>query len=65
VINARNFDRLVRLMGSGKAVVGGQSDAAERYIAPTVLVASIDPGVRYPPYSKHTFERKIEGKLMP
>ena len=175
VINARNFDRLVRLMGSGKAVVGGQSDAAERYIAPTVLVdvsvdspimqeevfgpilpvleissveavvqwvnsrptplglyvfaqdasvaerilgatrsgdavvndcalhpliqelpfggvgnsgmgkyhgrwgfeaftnargvlyhsASIDPAVRYPPYSKHTFERKIEGKLMP
>ena len=175
VINARNFDRLVRLMGSGKAAVGGQSDAAERYIAPTVLVdvsvdspimqeevfgpilpvleissveavvqwvnsrptplglyvfaqdasvaerilgatrsgdavvndcalhpliqelpfggvgnsgmgkyhgrwgfeaftnargvlyhsASIDPGVRYPPYSKHTFERKIEGKLMP
>ena len=38
VINARNFDRLVRLMGSGKAVIGGQSDAAERYIAPTVLV---------------------------
>ena len=175
VINARNFDRLVRLMGSGKAAVGGQSDAAERYIAPTVLVdvsvdspimqeevfgpilpvleissveavvqwvnsrptplglyvfaqdasvaerilgatrsgdavvndcalhpliqelpfggvgnsgmgkyhgrwgfeaftnargvlyhsASIDPAVRYPPYSKHTFERKIEGKLMP
>ena len=175
VINARNFDRLVRLMKSGKAVIGGQSDAAERYIAPTVLVdvsvdspimqeevfgpilpvleissveaviqwvnsrpsplglyvfaedasvaerileatrsgdavvndcalhpliqelpfggvgnsgmgkyhgkwgfeaftnargvlyhsASIDPGVRYPPYSKHTFERKIEGKLMP
>ena len=27
--------------------------------------ASIDPGVRYPPYSKHTFERKIEGRLMP
>ena len=175
VINARNFDRLVRLMGSGKAVIGGQSDAAERYIAPTVLVdvspespimqeevfgpilpvleigsveaviqwvdsrpaplglyvfaedssvaerileatssgdaaindcaihplipelpfggvsnsgmgkyhgkwgfnaftnargvlyhsASVDPAVRYPPYSKRTFERKIESKLMP
>ena len=25
----------------------------------------VDPGVRYPPYSKHTFERKIEGKMMP
>lgn len=175
VINARNFERLVGLMKSGRAIIGGQSDAAERYIAPTVLVdvsvespimqeevfgpilpvleissveaviqwvnsrpsplglyvftedagvaecileatrsgdavvndcalhpliqelpfggvgnsgmgkyhgkwgfeaftnargvlyhsASIDPGVRYPPYSKHMFERKIEGKLMP
>jgi hypothetical protein len=25
----------------------------------------IDPGVRYPPYSQHTFERKIEDKLTP
>jgi acyl-CoA reductase-like NAD-dependent aldehyde dehydrogenase len=175
VINGRNFDRLVGLMDSGKVAVGGQSDAAERYIAPTVLVdvspdspimqeevfgpilpvleigsveaviqwvnsrpaplglyvfaedsgvaerileatrsgdatindcanhplipelpfggvgnsgmgkyhgrwgfeaftnargvlyhsASIDPGVRYPPYSKHVFERKIESRLMP
>jgi len=27
--------------------------------------ALIDPGVRYPPYSKHTAERKIEGRFMP
>ena len=38
VINRRNFDRLVGLLGSGKAVVGGQTDPNERYIAPTVLV---------------------------
>jgi aldehyde dehydrogenase (NAD+) len=38
VINRRNFDRLVGLLGSGKAVAGGQSDPAELYIAPTVLV---------------------------
>jgi aldehyde dehydrogenase (NAD+) len=38
VINGRNFDRLVGLLASGKAVVGGQTDATERYIAPTVLV---------------------------
>jgi hypothetical protein len=25
----------------------------------------IDPGVRYPPYSKHSVEREIEAKLMP
>ncbi len=38
VINRRNFDRLVGLLGSGKVAVGGQTDAGERYIAPTVLV---------------------------
>ena len=38
VINQRNFDRLVELLRSGKVAVGGQIDAAERYIAPTVLV---------------------------
>ncbi len=175
VINRGNFDRLVGLLGSGKVAVGGQTDAGERYIAPTVLVdvspdspimqdevfgpilpvleiesveaviawvnsrprplglyvfaedldvaerildltgsgdaaindctihplvpelpfggvgnsgmgkyhgrwgfeaftnargvmyhsAKIDPGVRYPPYSKHTLERKVEGRLMP
>lgn len=38
VINSKNFDRLARLLSSGKAVIGGHTDAAERYIAPTVLV---------------------------
>jgi acyl-CoA reductase-like NAD-dependent aldehyde dehydrogenase len=38
VINDRNFDRLVGLLGSGKVAVGGQTDSAERYVAPTVLV---------------------------
>jgi acyl-CoA reductase-like NAD-dependent aldehyde dehydrogenase len=38
VINRRNFDRLVGLLGSGTAVAGGQSDPDELYIAPTVLV---------------------------
>jgi acyl-CoA reductase-like NAD-dependent aldehyde dehydrogenase len=38
VIDQRNFDRLVKLLGSGKVAVGGQTDPAERYIAPTVLV---------------------------
>lgn len=175
VINRKNFDRLVALLGSGKVAVGGRSDPDDLYIAPTVLVdvspdspimqqevfgpilpvleidsveaviewvnrrprplglyvfaedldvaerildatesgdaaindctihplvpelpfggvgnsgmgkyhgrwgfeaftnargvmyhsARIDPGVRYPPYSQHTFERKIENKMMP
>ena len=46
VINRRNFDRLVKLFGSGKVVAGGQSDPAELYIAPTVLVeVSVDSPV--------------------
>ena len=27
--------------------------------------AKIDSGVRYPPYSQHTFERKIVSRLTP
>ena len=42
VINRRNFDRLVGLLGSGKTVAGGQSDASHLYIAPTVL-ADVSP----------------------
>jgi acyl-CoA reductase-like NAD-dependent aldehyde dehydrogenase len=38
VINRRNFDRLASLLGSGKAVAGGQTDADELYISPTVLL---------------------------
>jgi len=38
VINRRNFDRLAGLIASGTAVAGGETDAAELYIAPTVLV---------------------------
>jgi Aldehyde dehydrogenase family len=38
VINRRNFDRFVGLLGSGKEVAGGRSDPAELHIAPTVLV---------------------------
>jgi aldehyde dehydrogenase (NAD+) len=38
VINRRNFDRLASLLTGGTAVVGGQTDADELYIAPTVLV---------------------------
>jgi aldehyde dehydrogenase (NAD+) len=42
VINDRNFDRLKKLMddsvaAGAKIEVGGQTDAGERYIAPTVL----------------------------
>jgi len=38
VINDRNFERLVAFFGSGTIVAGGESDASERYISPTVLI---------------------------
>jgi aldehyde dehydrogenase (NAD+) len=37
IINEAHFDRLVGLLGSGKAVAGGKHDRADRYIAPTLL----------------------------
>ncbi len=37
IINERHFDRLSGLLGSGRMVVGGGTDRARKYIAPTVL----------------------------
>jgi aldehyde dehydrogenase (NAD+) len=37
LVNARHHARVARLMGSGKIAVGGQIDAQDNYIAPTVL----------------------------
>ena len=36
--NRKSFDRLARLLRSGKAVIGGNTDLDDLYIAPTVLV---------------------------
>jgi aldehyde dehydrogenase (NAD+) len=37
IVNGRHFARLLSLMRDGRVAVGGQSDEADRYIAPTVL----------------------------
>jgi aldehyde dehydrogenase (NAD+) len=37
IVNDRHFQRLSGLLESGAVAVGGQTDAAQRYIAPTVL----------------------------
>ena len=37
IINDRHFERVSKLIESGKLVFGGQRDAADRYIAPTVI----------------------------
>ncbi|MFD9319102.1 aldehyde dehydrogenase family protein [Streptomyces sp. NPDC060053] len=42
IINERHFDRLTRLLDSGRATVGGQHDRDDLFIAPTVLT-DVDP----------------------
>ncbi|MEY2626475.1 MAG: hypothetical protein RJB08_234 [Actinomycetota bacterium] len=37
IVSSRHFDRLTSMLGDGSVVVGGQHDAADRYISPTVL----------------------------
>ena len=37
IINRKNFDRLSRFLDEGELIMGGESDAAELYIAPTIL----------------------------
>ncbi len=37
IINAKNFDRLEKLIDNNKVYIGGESDAKSRYIAPTIL----------------------------
>ncbi|MGH4137282.1 aldehyde dehydrogenase [Clostridium sp.] len=37
IINERQFDRLLGLLGGGKIVTGGEYDRAEKYIAPTII----------------------------
>jgi acyl-CoA reductase-like NAD-dependent aldehyde dehydrogenase len=38
IINRKNFDRIAAFMDSGTIAAGGETDADELYIAPTVLV---------------------------
>jgi acyl-CoA reductase-like NAD-dependent aldehyde dehydrogenase len=38
IVNRKATERLAGLLGDGKAVVGGNADVDDRYIAPTVLV---------------------------
>jgi aldehyde dehydrogenase (NAD+) len=37
IVSSRHFDRLSAMLRNGSVVVGGETDAAQRYIAPTVL----------------------------
>lgn len=37
IVNDRNFERLSKMLHDGEVVCGGQAEAKERYIAPTIL----------------------------
>ncbi|MEU7321208.1 aldehyde dehydrogenase family protein [Streptomyces griseoviridis] len=57
IINERHFDRLSGLLDSGRAVVGGDTDRAVKYIAPTVL-ADVEP-------SSPVMGEEIFGPILP
>jgi acyl-CoA reductase-like NAD-dependent aldehyde dehydrogenase len=37
IINSRHFERLSRLLGEGNIVTGGETDAEDLYVAPTII----------------------------
>ncbi len=58
IINARHFDRLMKLLhGSGEIVTGGTGIAAEKYIAPTILTNV--------PSDAPVMESEIFGPILP
>jgi len=57
IVSDRHFDRLAALAQDGTVVVGGRTEASERYIAPTVLV-DVDP-------SSPVMQEEIFGPLLP
>lgn len=57
IVNARHFERLAGLIDSGDVAIGGNTNAANRYIAPTVLtdVAADSP----------VMQQEIFGPILP
>lgn len=46
MVNDKHYQRVIRYLADGRALIGGQHDATERYIAPTVLTdVSLDSPV--------------------
>jgi aldehyde dehydrogenase (NAD+) len=57
IVNQQHFTRLVGLMDEGRTAIGGTHDAADRYIAPTVLT-DLPPGAA-------VMQEEIFGPLLP
>ncbi len=57
VVNGQHHARLVSLLNDGEAVVGGEHDAADLYVAPTLL-RGVDP-------SSPVMQEEIFGPILP
>lgn len=57
IVNARHFDRLVRYLRDGRILHGGEQDAGDRYLAPTLLA-------EVPPDSP-VMQEEIFGPILP
>jgi aldehyde dehydrogenase (NAD+) len=57
IVSPRHFDRLKSLMTGGKVIIGGETNAESRYVAPTVL-ADVD-------MSSALMNEEIFGPLLP
>ncbi|MBD2197042.1 MULTISPECIES: aldehyde dehydrogenase [Calothrix] len=57
IISAKHFDRLVNLLKNGEVIIGGETNPAERYIAPTLLEnVSLDDAI---------MQEEIFGPILP
>jgi aldehyde dehydrogenase (NAD+) len=57
IVNGRNFERLKGLLSGGQIFCGGETDAGERYIAPTIL--------RNVPFDAPVMQEEIFGPILP
>jgi aldehyde dehydrogenase (NAD+) len=57
IIDDGHFDRLARLLGTGRIITGGTSDRASRYIAPTIIDGILG--------HEQIMEEEIFGPLLP
>ncbi|NWQ68300.1 AL3B1 dehydrogenase, partial [Neopipo cinnamomea] len=57
IVGDKQFQRVRRLLSSGRVAIGGQTDEAERYIAPTIL-ADVQP-------SDPIMQEEIFGPILP
>jgi aldehyde dehydrogenase (NAD+) len=57
IVNRRHFDRLTGLLSAGRIVCGGEHDAGELYLAPTIL-ADV-------PWDSPVMQEEIFGPILP